>query len=226
MAFLSPLYIKKFETGLVQNRPNFILPDDAFPVIENMLIFREVLKKKPGYRLLGRLKRSQTSVALGVSLSGAGAISNNIKTLLGLETDADIELGSLSITDGTNTYTETGTGILTGAPGGTGTINYSTMAFTISGGAAAGPLTATFNYHPSLPVMGLRSNELNAVSAEETIAFDTTYAYQYNNGWDEWIPGTTWTGTDSDFFFTTNYWVDGADRKIFWVTNNTGATGS
>lgn len=225
MSFYNPTYIKKYETGLVESRQNFILPDDAYPILENAFVWRERIKRKPGYQLLGRLKRTFTAQALGVNLDGSGNISNNIKTLLSLESNSDIELESVSISDGTNTFTDDGAGVLTGAPAGSGTINYSTMAFTISGGAIGGPLTATFNYYPSLPCMGLRPQELNNINAERTIAFDTTYAYRFVNDWEEWIPGTTWTGSNSDFFWTTNYWVGAGNQKIFWATNFSGTSG-
>ncbi len=73
--------------------------------------------------------------------------------------------------------------------------------------------------------MGIRSRELNSFNNEDTIAFDTVYAYQYNNGWQEFIPGTIWTGQNSDFFWSTNYWVGDGNQKIFWVTNFSGSGG-
>lgn len=227
----TPLYIAQYETGLIESRQNFLLPNDAYPVLENAFIWREQRKRKPGYILLGRLRRVISSTALGVSLDGSGAISNNIKTLLSpavisaIETNAALEPGSLVITDGINTYTDNGLGVLTGAPGGVGIINYSTWAFTITGGNPAGGLSAAFNYYPCLPCMGIRSRELNNINFEETIFFDTRYAYVFNSGFNEFITGTTWSGNNSDFFWSTNYWVGINNNKIFWVTNFSGITG-
>jgi hypothetical protein len=224
MAYYTPLYIKKYETGLVQSRQNFILPADAYPVLTNAYLWRERILRKNGYRLLGRLRRILTAQALG-NLDGSGNFSGNIRVILSLESTGEIEVGSLVITDGTNTFTDNGLGVLSGFPGGSGDVNYSTMAITITGGVAGAAITANLNYFPGLPVMGLRSRELSNINSEQTIAFDTVYAYRYLGGWQEFIPGTTWTGSDSNFFWSTNYWVGAGNLKIFWVTNFSGPSG-
>ena len=225
MPYYETINISKYETGLVQEREEFLIPNDAFPILENMYVWREAILRKSGSTTLGRLKRELTGQNLG-NTDGAGAFSGNIKTILTLETNADMEPGTLSISDGTNTFTDDGAGVITGAPAGSGTINYSTMALTLAGGAATQPLIATFKYHPSLPVMGLESRELNNINNEQMIAFDTKYAYTFIGGeFDEWITGTTWSGTDSDFFWTTNYFVGDNNSKIFWATNFSGPSG-
>ncbi len=91
--------------------------------------------------------------------------------------------------------------------------------------------------------MGIRIRELQNSTVDQTIFFDQVYAYVYSNSLNqfiEFIPGTTWNASGqpvsgTDFFWSTNYWVSsvvlpgtaipffGTDnRKIFWVTNNTG----
>lgn len=222
----SPLYVKDYKTGLVQNRQNFILPEDAFPILENAFVFREGIIRKSGCTRLGRLRRVLTAQALG-NLDGSGDKTGNLITYLSLESTAEIEVGSVVIRDGTNTYTDNGLGVLVGVSAGSGTINYITGAYTISGGAAGAALTADFNYFPCLPVMGLRQRQLNDINSEQLIAFDQTYAYvcNGNDAFQEWIPGTTWSGTDYNFFWSTNYWVGDANLKIFWVTNFSGTTG-
>lgn len=226
MSFYTPTYIKKYEVGLVQSRQNFIIPDDAYPVLENAFVWRERVKRKAGYELLGRLRRVLTGQSLGV-LDGAGSATLNIRTTLipNLESTGEIEPGSVSIAAGTDTMTDDGLGVLTGVPNGKGTINYTTMDLTITGATAAGAIVAAFNYFPGLPCMGLRTRELNNVNEEDLIAFDTKYAYRYLVGWQEFITGTTWTGNDSDFFWSTNFFVGDLNLKIFWATNFSGTSG-
>jgi hypothetical protein len=229
MAGYDPLYIRKPETGLVQSRQEFILPDDAYPTLENAYVWRERIKRRQGLDLLGRLRRFYTASSIGNS--GASPWTFNIYSTvvppITPEVNAQIEPGSVVITIGAIVFTDTGNGTLTSVtPGNSGVINYLTGSVTLTHTAGAGiASTITFGYFPSLPVMGLRSRELNSINVEQLIAFDTVYAYRYIGGWQEFIPGTIWTGNDSDFFWSTNYWVGDGNQKIFWVTNFSGTTG-
>ncbi len=57
MGAYKPLKISGMETGLVQSRENFLLPDDAYPVLENAYVWRERIKRRQGLQILGRLRR-------------------------------------------------------------------------------------------------------------------------------------------------------------------------
>lgn len=118
-------------------------------------------------------------------------------------------------------FTDNGDGTLTGSVGGnSGIINYLTGDVTLTHTSGAGlATTIDFGYFPSLPVMGIHLREVSPVNQEETIFFDTVYAYIYNGGFQEYIPGTTWTGTNSDFFWATNYRGTDAFTRLFFVTN-------
>lgn len=150
--------------------------------------------------------------------------------------------GSVIITmPGPIVFTDQGNGTLTSPTmGNSGIINYSTGNITLTTTAGAGISTVTFSYYPDLPVMGIRIRELQNSAADQTIFFDQVYAYIFNsssNQFQEFIPGTTWNkhGGDvsaTDFFWSTNYWVSSNppfttdNRKLFWVTNNTGQFGA
>lgn len=321
MAGYQPMKITGMTTGLVQDRENFLLPNDAYPTLENAFVWRERIKRKKGTEILGRLQLAFSGLAIGnfpvavppppfTSITFVG----NLFTIAGVVVDPDktVAIGSVSMTsfgaytwqdsnlDGrliTTTssgsgYNEVITNITIGAittifinaanslvPGdivyisgisGTtelnnnyfavatsavgsftinaattnaytgggrvqmspGFVNYLTGDFilTVNNGFQGVAISAgAFAYNPNLPVMGLKSRELNSINNEETIAFDQKYAYKYNfasNSWEEFLPGTTWNGDDSSFFWSTNYWVTPAAEKLFWVTNFniTGAT--
>lgn len=225
----TPLYIRKPEVGLVQSRQEFILPDDAYPVLENAFVWRERIKRRQGLQLLGRLSRVFTNESIGTS--GASPWSFNIYSILTPpitpEANAQIDVGSVTINVGSTVLIDQGNGTLATVPpsGVTGTINYLNGDVVITGAMAGIASTESFTYFPSLPVMGLRSRELNSINVQQLVAFDTTYAYIYLAGWQEFIPGTTWTGTDYNFFWSTNYWVGDGNQKIFWVTNFSGILG-
>lgn len=66
------------------------------------------------------------------------------------------------------------------------------------------------------PVMGLRTRELFGIKLQELVAFDTTQSYHLAAGSFVPLPSTMptiWSGTDYQFFFTTNY------AGAFWATN-------
>ena len=216
MVAYSPLYIKGMEVGLVQSRQEFILPDDAYPTLENAYVWRERIKRKQAYQLLGRLQRSiSVSIVLTTNTGQTGQLPN-----FPVVPDSINLIGS---SDGT-TYTDpakNGTLTASGGTGTGGTINYATGSITINAGGGE-TLTGTIQYYPALPVMGIRTRDQASGVNDQTVFFDTVYAYKYNsltNVFQEFIPGTTWTGTDYEFFWTTNYWIDAVNIKIFWATN-------
>ena len=96
------------------------------------------------------------------------------------------------------------------------------------------PVTITFTYYPSLQVMGIIKQDTPVIGIDNTIFFDTVNAYQYTNGTFQQLVAAndvTWTGpnnangTNTYFFWGTNY--QGADPSIkyFFVTN-TNITGT
>ena len=226
-----PFYIAGLKSGLIKSPKAFLIPQDAFPEIENGYIWRDRIKRKLGYGLLARLTRVLVTQALGNTPADPWIASSipvpNIFIILGirpLEPDASIIPGTVTIVSGANTYTEPATpdGTLVGAPAGTGTINYATGAFTITGMGVGVATTISFTYAPGLPVMGIGNRELSSINLEELIVYDQIYAYRFNtatNIFNEWIPGTTWNGNDSDFFWSISYWQDTANRDLFWTTN-------
>lgn len=230
----SPLHISGNQTGLVQSREEFLLPNDAYPVLENAFVWRERIKRKQGTELIGgtsdlsRFRRIFSAVSIGDSSASPWTfiLFSTVSPAI-TEPNAELQPGTVVIVMGGVTFTDQGNGILTSpTTGNSGVINYITSSITlittVSSGTAA---TVSFNYFPSLPVMGLRSRDLNAINNQQTVGFDTTYAYRFSNGWQEFIAGETWTGNDSDFFWTTNYWVSSANLKLFWVTNFSGTSG-
>src|SRR5882672_2604759 len=212
--------------GLQTNKKPFLIPDKAFQKLENAYVYRDRTIKREGIQLLGRLRR----VLLAQSLGNSGAspwtftiYSTLVPPIVG-ETNAEIEPGSVEITIGAIVFTDQGDGTLTSVTAGnSGTINYVTGSVTLTHTAGAGVATTIdFNYFPSLPVMGIQVREISSINSEQTIWFDTKYAYIYStfdDAFQEFIAGTTWAGTDSDFFWTTNYRGVNPQDRLFFATN-------
>ena len=233
MAGYQPLYIKGNEGGLVQDRVNFILPDDAYPVLENAYVWRERLIRKKGAEKIGRLRRNLTAQPFINTAASPWPfnIYDDLTTPITGEPNAEIVPGTVVVTiaAGPNiVFTDQGNGSLTSpTAGNSGTINYATGAVTLTHTAGAGvAVTITFSYYPALPVMGICSEERDEINQERPIYFDTKYAYiRGASAFQEFLPGTTWTGNDLNFFWSTNYWVDTNNVKIMWVTNFSGVLG-
>lgn len=82
MAGYSPLKITGMTTGLVQQREEFLLPDDAYPKLNNAYVWRERIKRKQGNILLGRLRRNLTMQSLGDTI--ATGVQFNLFTQINL----------------------------------------------------------------------------------------------------------------------------------------------
>jgi len=248
---LNPVIINDFQAGLHKDKESFLLMNDAFPQMENIYNWRGRLKRREGFTKLGtsgRLRRELTAAVTGtIDMSSTPTATYNIFTALGVaatEPDANVELGNLTnitvviqgsvsnatltITTGTQNFTITAAG----SPNvSAATIDYSTGDITVTHSVndlAAANVTLTLAYYPSLPVMGIFTRNIAAINAEDTIAFDTKYSYIFNNGsddWNEWIAGTTWSGNNSNFFMSTNYWQSVTNIDLFWVTNFSGTAG-
>ena len=229
-----PFFIEAFKTGLEKDKSDFQLFPDAFSVLQDAFIWRDRIARKKGYEKVGRLLRVLTAQALG-NTTGTPH-TGNIKTVLGLEANAEIHQGSISIVvaaPNTETFTEPATpdGALVGSGGGTGTVNYYTGAYTLVSGTGWGvfqAITAAFDYAPALPCMGIWLRELTAINAEMTVAFDTSYVYFWDTTSQRFIEsgaGTTWLGDDSQFFGVMNYYSTTAGGDIMVTTNfNKGVT--
>jgi hypothetical protein len=227
------ILIGNFAKGLTTNRIPFVIDNDAFPTLYNFYSWRGRAKRKRGTILLGRLQR-QVQLAAAPNawqyaqitlVAGAG----NLLTAVSSPSSGSIVPGSISLVVGANTYTEPATpnGTLVGTPTGSGTINYSSGAFTISGGGASNVI-GTFSYYPGFPVLGLEDYMPNTSSSPYPLllSFDDTYAYQV----DQTNPANTtfysvsyykgssnpvvWSGQDYQQFWSTNY------QSAFWATNN------
>ena len=216
---MEPLFIGPYnENGVITNLKPFMIPENAFPELENVYVFRGEVRKKDGYTLVGQL-RQQRTVPLGNSAVSPWIF--NLFTLGGIgptEPNKTIVPGSLLLTIGAIIFTDNAAGVLLSVtPGNSGTINYATGDVAVVHTAGAGvPTTLTVDYYPGLPVTGLRTRLRADINEDQLIAFDPIYSYQYNGTNWEILPSTMftfWTGQSYQLMWTTNW--EGA----FWATN-------
>ncbi len=235
--------------GLRTDRTPFVIDNDSFPTLQNAYQWRGRVKRKRGTSLLGRLKRffssgdsayTPTNITIVLVNDGFGNGTGNLLTSFAtLQPNSTILPGSVGIIDFTNgqSYNDNSVGTLIGTLGGTGTLNYVTGEFVLTG-RAGDTVAAAFSYYPDLPVMGLEDLALVSTQFPGTIAFDTVYSYNIStsspfNIYDvsfyknpaldpiglpgyllktSWTP-TTWNGQNYQQFWTTNY------QGALWETN-------
>ena len=214
----------------LDREPEFI-PDTAFVEMLNLYCWRGRVRRRYGNTYLDRLRRKFTSVSLG-SLDANGDIAANLKNSIGVsavtEPDAMIEPGSVVVTiaggtptvlvenspaDGTLTV-QSGPLTLTSSE-----IDYQTGVITLDTNGALNAVTFDANYFPCLPVMGLPQRDTDTLNFSDNLAFDTTYAYLYDQVSSEYdelssAMSTTWNGDNYQLFWTLNA------SSVFWATNN------
>lgn len=223
MSYQSNL-IQPFTIGQETDVEPHIIPDSAFEYLRNMHLYRGRLRRKFGYTNLGRLQIVLTGQALGNFAVPSGNI--NIFAVLGIA--GTIIPGTVTVThaiSGNYVDTTIQDGNLRLAGVISGIINYATgiISLDLPNPTAIGAVTITFTYAKCLPVMGLPNRELIALNFEELLAFDTRDAFLWNTATNRFNLITPaaggWTGSDSDFFWSCNYWKIGSNN-LLWVSNN------
>lgn len=234
------LFIGPYESGLQRNLEPWLLPNEAFPILEDAYVWRGRVKKKEGYGFVGRLHREAPTLpdALGNTIAPGIVFAGTIAGA-----NVPISPGTVTITAGGLTFTDyqaaasgrpnphyNGIGTLSTntVNANYGTIDYETGAVALNFDPAVGVVAVALTAAQRVDrhsVMGIGLYEHSAFNQEEVIVFDEDYSYDYNagTGWFRDVSfyamaapqnAVVWTGSDSDFFWTTNYY------DVFWETNN------
>ncbi len=210
----TPYLIANFATGVQNRLQPWLIPDDAQQQLLDGFVYRGVMSKREGYNYFatggqgGSTYRESRIVHASTAVAMVGAIngSNKIFTLAGT---AQIARGSVTVT-GSNpvqVLVDNGVGGFTGP--GTGTINYTTGAISVTFTAApiaASTVLVTYSSMPGLPVMMI-AIYVAANNDKILLVADTTYINRFNNTLNilEDITVTPYTGTRFDFFTWVNY---------------------
>lgn len=211
----SPFSIYDFRFGKVTAKKPWLLLPDAFEHLENCYIQRGILKKRQGIqafdRFVHRVPDATWKTGDGSTVTFTDTLAN--RPIREIDT----------ITDGVETFSDNGDGTLTGDAGGSGTINYTTGALSVTFNAApAGPapgpaadIDLQYDYYPGHAIMGIGAH-VNG-NAASLIVCDTKRVAKYTTGLLEDLTGGTniFTGSDAQFFWFEN-WLD----KVYMTNNN------
>lgn len=217
--------IAPFNDGLQTDVRPWLIPDNAFSQLSNAYVFRGRVRKRFGSRLMNGSTapddgyaqlQSRLRIRVGTTDNNGDLGATTMPGTIG-------KIGQLfSVGDEIFTvYQVNGALYATGA--GAATYNSATRSLTITGSI---PLEDVY-FYPSEPVMGITNYEVSNVNDEPVIAFDTQFAYIYTGaGWERLTTGNdTWTGTNANFFWATNYRGSASSDYILFVSNyHTGST--
>ena len=237
MSGFNQVFIGGYPTGgLVTDRKPFLLENEAFTVLFNAYAWRGRVKKRDGIKLVGRLEILINAESLPVVSTSPTYSVNLLTTIHATIPTAELAPGSVSLTFDTagnaTTFTDNGQGGFTRTSGTAyqintaitaSHVNYVTgailLTFTIAP-ANGVVVSASFGYYPTLPSMGISTQFINTEGINNTVYFDEVNAYQFVTGTFQQFGTATWTGNQTDFFWTTNYQGADASFKLFFATND------
>lgn len=216
--------IAPLNSGLQTDVRPFLIPDDAFASFSNAYNFRSRVRKRFG----GVLLQGTTKPTPGYE-----QLQSRLRINLGNTPSANLPGGMsqlqpgqmFSVGDRIFTVWQLGAGVITLSTDGAVTCTIDSTASPNTVTFAGAPAATPIYYYPSTPVMGLAVLENAATNDETLVAFDTQFAYQYTaTGFErlnsEAVAGdSVWSGSNSQFFWTTNYRGDNAYNNILYVTN-------
>jgi len=224
---MDKFFIGPLSSGKEKNVKPFMLPDDAFERLNNAYVFRGSIRKRFGERLMvptnGAVEGYEYLVSrLRISVGSTDGVGD---LTVGAGADlANAEVGSM-FSCGTDLFTVFETGspmtLVTNGTATTHTFDTTSGALVIAGSQHTLPVY----YYPAEPVMGLMNYEFSKINDEPLYAFDTKFAYYYeDSGWLR-LGTKQFTGSDHDFFWGENH--RGADAALdsLFITNNVEADG-
>ena len=217
MAKIDRFYIGQLTgQGLRSDLKPFAIPDEAFSELTNAYIFRGRVRKRFGSKLM---------IGSDTPIEGLRQIQSRLKINIGTTSVAG-DFGPFTVPGavfengqafsvGDNFFTVFQNGAMETNGPGTGTYNTATGSVQITG---SNPSTIVY-FYPAQPVMGLITYEQPQTNAEDVMAFDTQFAYQFsNNGWER-LGTAVWTGSNSKFFWGANARGTSAAAINLYVTN-------
>jgi len=210
---LKSYLIGPIQEGQQNNIEPFYLPENAYFQLEDVYVWRGRLRKRFGYSLIGSNDlNSRLRIDLG-NTDGSGNISTTVPGTV-------FKIGQI-FSIGSQVFTVNALGtpapLLDTGAATVATYNTTTGALVINGAAATTPCF----FYPAEPVMGLRTREGALINQEQLIAFDTQFAYERAAGAWRRLGSAIWTGTDFNFFWSTNYRGTNPYETFFYVVNNT-----
>jgi hypothetical protein len=217
-------FIGPYDTnsGIQTNYRPWAIPEQAFQQLTNAYVFRGRVRKRFGSLWLGDsslLSRFRIKIGTtdgGGNFTGTTPMHSTPAVIVARAIGQAFSIGTTVFT--VNTLAST---TMLRSDGSMAAATYDNSGNVV---IQSSFIMTDVYFYPALPVMGLRTFENINVNNETIIGFDTSFAYGYSSGWDRLSGEMTanasiWTGTDSEFFWTTTWTGTNASDKVFFVTN-------
>lgn len=211
---LKPFLIAPYKSGFVENVDSWLLPEDAFESLVNAYVWRGKVKKRPGTSHIGG---TDLNSRLRIKVGTTDAVTGNLPSTQ--MPGSKFKVGQI-FSVGSTIFTVSGIGnpvdLLTT---GIATAKYSTTFGTLEIEGNSENTSTDVYFYPADPVMGLRLREQEEINFEDTIGFDTQFAYIHSAaGWER-LGDAIWSGNDSDFYWSTNYRGTNPSETFFYAVN-------
>jgi len=212
--------IAPLSAGQETNVRPWLIPDNAFQMLKNAYVFRGRVRKRFGGRLIeasspvsSSFLANSSRLKINLTTTPSATVPSGPTPSVGQQFSIGNQLFTAHVS-GTPAVLLNTTGTVTG------TYNTTTGAYVFTGA-----IGSDIYFYPSTPVLGIVTYQNIATNAETVIAFDRNFAYGYGaTGWErissEAVSGAaTWTATDSEFFYATNYRGAESYNYLLFVTN-------
>lgn len=230
MAVHQRFLIAPAELGQQTNMRPWMIMDKAWFVLANMYPWRGRLRKRWGtvFSSESTTIPQQLATRLKIPIGTTDASGNLALTTI---PSASLAVGS-QFSAGSTVFTVTTVPVVVGnqatlstGTSATGIIRLDSTPpnvyqFSIAGNQAS-IATTTVYWYPTRPVVGMTLYQSSALNDDPTYIFDTQFAYSNVAGSWERLGTATWSGTDSNFFWCSNYRGSSAGNVFLFVTNNT-----
>lgn len=221
---LQKFLIAPLKSGYQTNVKPWLIADDAYELLRNAYTWRGRVKKRVGAQVMNPskpLQEQQQFTRLRLIVDRTDNVGNALNVVPGNIHD----IGQMfSIGDDTFIVNALGSPAnLLFAPGAAVSADYDT-ATGVFQFVGALPNTDIY-FYPATPVMALQLyNQIN-INNERTIAFDREFSYEWTvaGGWNQSGVASfgSWSGSDSQFHWTTNFrGAQSSDYTLFVVNNN------
>lgn len=225
--------IAPINSGLQTNVTPFLIPDDAFSIMNNMQIYESRIVKRFGSRFTGGSTATQLNSRLRHFLTdypvlGVGGTVFTVADQVGYMFSIESTTPGLTYYFHVFNTTPGFQSMRSNCPVGTFVFNAASGDYFFSN-LPADAIGQPIYFYPGIPVMGFGTYENIFGGTPNYVSFDTRYSYRWDPvtatwnqfGLDDGVnPTSRWSGNNTNFFSSISYRALSSNQNLLFVTNN------